>query len=129
MLDLGATSFWESFDIDWKEGSAGIDEIVPEGMKDIHADFGEYCYKGLRHSLCHGWSAGPTAWMTEHVLGISPLEPGFKSVKISPNLADLKWVKGTIPTPYGVIKVSHEKQDNGEIKTTISAPEEIKVVQ
>ena len=22
-------------------------------MKDIHGDYGEFCYKGFRHSLCH----------------------------------------------------------------------------
>jgi hypothetical protein len=128
MLDLGATSFWESFDLDWKEGAAGITELVPEGMKDIHADFGEYCYKGLRHSLCHGWSAGPTAWLTEHVLGLSPLEPGFKVIKVSPNLVDLRWARGTIPTPNGVIEVVHEAQSNGEVKTNISAPDGIKII-
>ncbi len=128
MLDLGATSFWESFDLDWKEGAAGITELVPEGMKDIHADFGEYCYKGLRHSLCHGWSAGPTAWLTEHVLGLSPLEPGFKVVKVAPNLVDLRWARGTIPTPSGVIEVVHEAQSNGEVKTNISAPDGIKII-
>ncbi len=30
MLDLGATTFWEDFDLDWKENAARIDEIVPE---------------------------------------------------------------------------------------------------
>lgn len=126
MLDLGATSFWESFDPAWKEGAAGIADLVPPGMKDIHADFGQYCYKGLRHSLCHGWSAGPTAWLAEYVLGVSPLEPGFKTVQISPDLADLKWARGTIPTPQGLVTVRHEARGDGTIATEFTLPEGVR---
>jgi alpha-L-rhamnosidase len=53
MLDLGATTFWEDFNIDWIENAARIDEIVPDDKIDIHASYGDYCYVGLRHSLCH----------------------------------------------------------------------------
>jgi alpha-L-rhamnosidase len=41
-----------------------IDEIVPAGKKDIHDDYGAYCYVGFRHSLCHGWASGPTAFLS-----------------------------------------------------------------
>jgi hypothetical protein len=58
MLDKGATSFWEDFNVEWLENSSCIDEFPKDGEKDIHGDFGAYCYKGFRHSLCHGWSAG-----------------------------------------------------------------------
>lgn len=58
MLDKGATSFWEDFDIDWTENSCRIDEFPKEGQKDIHGDFGKFCYIGFRHSLCHAWSCG-----------------------------------------------------------------------
>ena len=70
MLDLGATTFWEDFNLDWIPNAAPIDEPVPAGKKDIHGDFGAYCYPGFRHSLCHGWSSGPTTWLSDHVLGI-----------------------------------------------------------
>lgn len=59
MLDLGATTFWEDFNLDWTADAAGIDDFVPKGKKDIHGDFGEYCYPGFRHSLCHGWASVP----------------------------------------------------------------------
>jgi hypothetical protein len=65
MLDKGATTFWEDFDIEWIKGSSRIDAFPQEGETDIHADYGAYCYKGLRHSLCHGWSAGVIAFMKE----------------------------------------------------------------
>lgn len=67
MLDKGATTFWEDFDLDWAENSCRIDEFPKEGEKDIHGDFGAYCYKGFRHSLCHGWSAGVLRFIQEEI--------------------------------------------------------------
>lgn len=110
MIDLGATTFWEDFNMDWLPNAARIDELVPEGKKDIHGDYGDYCYKGFRHSLCHGWASGPTSWLSEYVLGVQVVEPGCRAVRITPHLGDLKWVEGTFPTPQGVITIRHEKR-------------------
>ena len=66
MLDKGATSFWEDFNIDWVNGSSRIDQLPKKGELDIHGDFGAYCYKGFRHSLCHGWSVGPISILFEY---------------------------------------------------------------
>lgn len=129
MLDFGATTFWEDFNLEWTKNAAPIDELVPTGKDDIHGDFGAYCYKNLRHSLCHGWASGPTSWLTEHVLGVTTIEPGGKVIQIKPNLADLQWVEGTYPTNYGVVKIRHEKQGNGKIKTSIDAPKGVKVLR
>ncbi len=60
MLNLGATTFWEDFEISWIENAGRIDEIVPYGKVDVHKTFGDYCYKHFRHSFCHGWASGPT---------------------------------------------------------------------
>lgn len=65
MLDKGATTFWEDFDIRWVSNSCRIDEFPKKNEKDIHGDFGAYCYKGFRHSLCHGWSAGVIKFIKE----------------------------------------------------------------
>lgn len=129
MLDMGATSFWEDFNIDWLDGAAPIDAIVPEGKKDIHGDFGAYCYEGFRHSLCHGWASGPTSWLSRHVLGVEVVEPGCKVVKISPNLGDLEWAEGSFPTPYGDIKLSHKRGTDGKIISEIDAPKGVKVIR
>ncbi|MBO5059929.1 MAG: alpha-L-rhamnosidase [Clostridia bacterium] len=127
MIKLGATTFWEDFDVEWIKNSAGIDVVTPAGMKDIHGDFGRYCYKQFRHSLCHGWASGPTAFLSQRVLGIEILEPGCRMVRINPNLGDLKWVKGTYPTLYGNITIEHKKV-NGKVDTKVMAPEEIEIV-
>ena len=65
MLDKGATTFWEDFDLAWTENSCRIDAFPEPGQKDIHGDFGDHCYIGFRHSLCHGWSAGVLQFIQE----------------------------------------------------------------
>ncbi len=129
MLDMGATTFWEGFEIDWMPNSAHIDELVPPGKRDIHGDFGDYCYEGLRHSLCHGWAAGPTAWLMEHVLGVAPASPGFATVTITPHLAGLTYARGTFPTPHGPLEVSHEMGTDGGIKTTLKLPDGVRLAE
>lgn len=128
MLDLGATTFWEDFDLSWKDNAARIDSLVPEGKKDVHRDYGGYCYKGFRHSLCHGWASGPTSWLSRHVLGIEILSPGCRRIRVTPHLGDLEWVEGTFPTPSGPVYVRHEK--NGcKVISEIKAPKGVKVVK
>lgn len=128
MLDLGATTFWEDFNMDWLPNASPIDNQVPAGKKDIHGDYGDYCYKGFRHSLCHGWASGPTSWLTEYVLGFKVMEPGCRVVKIEPHLGDLQWAEGSFPTPQGIITVRHEKKTDGRIRTTVKAPKGVKVI-
>lgn len=127
MIDLGATTFWEDFNMDWLPNAARIDELVPTGKKDIHGDYGDYCYKGFRHSLCHGWASGPTAWLSEYVLGVQVIEPGCRAVRITPHLGDLDWVEGTFPTPQGIIHIRHEKGADGKVKSKVNAPDGVKV--
>ena len=128
MLDLGATTFWEDFNLDWIPNAAPIDEPVPAGKKDIHGDFGAYCYPGFRHSLCHGWSSGPTTWLSDHVLGIKIVDVERKQISIEPHLGKLEWAKGTYPTPWGVIEVSHEKKADGKIATKVKLPKGVRQI-
>lgn len=128
MLDMGATSFWEDFDVEWMKNASPITDVVPEGKDDIHGDFGKYCYTQFRHSLCHGWSSNPTAFMSQYVLGIYPVEAGFKKVLVKPDLGNLKWAKGKFPTPYGEISVEHKLVD-GKIVTTVDAPKEVEIIK
>jgi len=129
MLDLGATSFWEHFDLSWRENAGRIDELPPAGKVDLHATYGEHCYQGLRHSLCHGWAAGPTAWLSEHVLGVQILAPGCRRLRIRPNLGDLTEVEGTFPTSCGPLRLRHQRTNTGEIATEIDAPATIKILR
>ena len=128
MLKLGATSFWEDFDIRWMKNAAPIDRLPNENEIDVHGAYGKHCYQGFRHSLCHGWSSGPTSWLTRYVLGVEILEPGCRKIRVSPNLCGLKWVQGTYPTPAGVLKIDHRLCKDGTVKTEVDAPEGIEVI-
>lgn len=127
MLDMGATTFWEDFDLDWMINAGRIDEVVPEGRVDIHGDYGNYCYIKFRHSLCHGWASGPCPYLSNYVLGVKNLAPGKYEVK--PDLAWLDWAKGTYPTPNGPISVWAHKDQNGETVVEIDAPLGIEIVR
>ncbi len=130
MLSLGATTFWEHFDQKWLNNAARIDEFAQHGKIDVHKTYGEHCYKGLRHSLCHGWAAGPTAWLSNNVLGIKPLSPGCKKIMIDPNLGDLDYVKGGYPLPNGqLFKVEMHNQGLGaEYAIHYDCPDNVEVV-
>jgi hypothetical protein len=126
MIERGATSYWEEFDIEWLNGSGRIDELPAAGQRDLHGDFGRFGHSGFRMSLCHAWTVGPTAWLSENVLGVRPMSPGFASVSIRPQLGSLKWAEGTYPTPLGNIHVRHERTAGGKIQSEITTPEGVK---
>lgn len=116
MLDMGATTFWEDFDLTWlKDNPTRIDELPVEGRPNIHYDYGRYCYKGLRHSLCHCWSSGPIPWCYRNILGISPLSPGFSEIRFTPDLCGLDEVEGVMATQKGNITVKLKKGKEPEI--------------
>lgn len=116
MLQRGSTTFWENFNLSWLEGSGAIDEITPEGQLDLHGDFGEYCYKGFRHSLCHGWSCGAVQFLTERVLGVNYVNS--HTLVVEPNLGKLKKASGIVPTSAG--NVSVDVTNDGGYNLTIT---------
>ncbi len=109
MIDEGATSFWEGYDPSWYKGNFHA---------ALQADDGS----GYFVSLAHGWSSGPTAWLMEQILGIEPTGPGFSTVNIRPDLADLSWAKGAEPTPQGLLKVD-VRRDASKTSVTVDVPE------
>lgn len=129
MIDLGATTFWEDFNLEWTKNAARIDEFATQDKIDIHRNYGDHCYISYRHSLCHGWASGPTAWLTRHVLGVKIVEPGCRTLHITPYLGNLDWAEGSFPTPFGTVYIRHQKTDDGIIVSKIIAPENIRIIQ
>lgn len=103
MLSRGATTFWEDFDLAWLEGSSRIDEFPEPGQKDIHGDYGAFCYQGLRHSFCHGWASGVLAFLYEYLLGIKMLPGG--QYQVAPTAMGIQQAEGVVPVPGGMLKV------------------------
>lgn len=99
MLRLGATTFWESFRAEWADCLAPNDPV--------------FCGTHGLTSLCHPWSSGPTRWLSDHVLGVTPATPGFAEVKIAPSPGLVAECRGTVPTPRGDIAI---ERSNGAIR-------------
>ena len=99
MVEQGATTFWEMWSL--KTGR-------------------------LTRSHCHGWSAAPTFFLSSIVMGIWPTKPGFAEVQIKPQLGNLKFVRGAMPTPYGLIEVSFERRGS-ELQTTVRLPKGVRL--
>ncbi|HEX9199114.1 MAG TPA: alpha-L-rhamnosidase, partial [Acidobacteriaceae bacterium] len=102
MLAEGATSFWESYDLRWPKTNPHL-SLQADGTS------------GYFVSLAHGWSSGPTAWITENVLGVTPSSPGYDTVDIRPSLLDLEYAGGTVPTPHGIITIHIDKHKGIEV--------------
>lgn len=94
MLRLGATTFWECFRPEWLEVMAPNDPI--------------YCGTQGYTSLCHPWSGGPTRWLADHVLGVTPSTPGWTRIRVAVDSGLAASVRGTLPTPLGPVAIERE---------------------
>ena len=119
-LDRGATTFFEDYDVSWEQNAGDILSLSKN--EDIHGDRGDYCYKGFRHSLCHGWASGAVPFLAECVAGLEIAEPGCKKIRISPKMCGLDFIKVSYPTPLGILKAEIRRSGNG-FSTEYSAPE------
>lgn len=70
---------------------------------------------GRTRSYCHSWSASPVYFFGKYVLGIHPREQAFQRVEILLPEVDIEWCEGSVPTPYGAIRVSWSREDNKRI--------------
>lgn len=61
-------------------------------------------------SLCHAFGTIPVNVLQTMILGVEPLEPGFRLFRFDPNLFDLDFARGRIPAPTGNIKVEVNKE-------------------
>ena len=57
-------------------------------------------------SLCHAWSAHPVLEFQQRILGVTPAEPGFARIAITPHRCGLTHAKGSVCTPRGLVEVA-----------------------
>lgn len=100
MVEMGATTFWEMW-----SGRSGR----------------------LTRSHCHGWSAAPTFFLSTHVLGVRPGGAGYAPVLVEPHPGDLRWCRGSVPTPRGDVGVQWENEPGRPFALRIEAPEGVDV--
>ena len=83
-LAQGATTAWEQLDLNTSPPTLWQESLT---------------------SRCHGWSAGPSWLLPRYVLGVAPSAPGFAHIRLRPQLGDLDWAAGEVPTPHGNIRI------------------------
>ena len=115
MVEEGATSFWEAYYPSWPKNN-------------FHTSLQADDSTGYFVSLAHGWSAGPTPFLMEQILGIQPTGGGFSAVTIRPDLAGLAWAKGAEPTPHGLLKVDLHATPTMQTVIDLPADEEATVL-
>jgi len=64
-------------------------------------------------SDCHAWGAHPLFHFHATFAGIRPAEPGFRKVRIQPQLGPLTFVESEIPHPSGRIKARIDRVGGG----------------
>jgi hypothetical protein len=73
-------------------------------------------------SDCHAWSASPNYHFLSIICGITPLEPGFKRIRIAPNLGNLEWIKAQMPLKNGQIIIKLNKSNDGSLTGVVELP-------
>jgi len=114
MVKEGATTFWELYDPSWEKHNAHAHMKTGAGGSSYAL------------SLCHGWSAGVTSFLTEEIAGVRPLDGGFSECEIQPQLGDLTFVEATVPTPDGSISMKARKEGNQTVLDLV-IPRSVKV--
>lgn len=76
----------------------------------------DFTYAG---SLCHGWSSLPLLYCGAGLLGITPLDPGFRRFRVKIWSDGRDQASGEVPTPSGPIKVRWEKDSRGRLTLDI----------
>ncbi|HEX7584857.1 MAG TPA: alpha-L-rhamnosidase N-terminal domain-containing protein [Prolixibacteraceae bacterium] len=74
-------------------------------------------------SDCHAWSASPNYDFLATVTGIRPASPGFKTIRMEPALGALKFIKGQMPHPLGMIVFDLKRSGAEGIQGEVSLPE------
>ena len=93
MLNEGATSFWEKYNPD----ESGTQHLAMYGRP-----YGK--------SLCHAWGASPIYLLGKYYLGVQPTSAGYETYSVTPTLGGLRWMEGTVPTPFGDIYVYMDRK-------------------
>ena len=70
----------------------------------------------------HAWGAVPANIIPRKLMGIEPLEPGFKKIQIKPQPGTLSVAEIKCPTIRGTVGVSFENKTGKSFKMSVSIP-------
>lgn len=87
-----------------------IDAVRDEKGPACTSECMPYSHIRVANGACWNDSSHPDTGvaflMSGYLLGIRPLEPGFRRFSFRPQPCELKSLDGAVPTPYGLIRVS-----------------------
>lgn len=75
-----------------------------------------------RVSHAHGWSTGPTAFLSQYIAGIQLSSAGGRTWKIAPKLGDLTTAHAGFSTPVGAFEAWTNVTDAGALSIDFSTP-------
>lgn len=84
----------------------------PRFPEDVRPDASAYDQLSMygrpyANSLCHGWAGGAAVLLLSRgLLGITATAAGFARCRIAPQLGDVAWINGRMPTPHGAIAIA-----------------------
>jgi alpha-L-rhamnosidase len=96
--------------------------MVESGTKGCWETF-KYNDRNWTRSISHAWSAAPAVYLPTEILGVKPVEPGYRKFTIEPKAEALTWARGAVTTPFGPIQVRWSRESNGTLKIDYSAPQ------
>ena len=80
-----------------------------------------------QRSDCHGWGSIPVYELLGATLGLRPLAPGWKGVRVKPSSHGLGPLQGAVPTPYGLVCAKRRRAENGAWLYELKLPCEMEV--
>lgn len=113
---LEKTNLYKYIDIYW---NIWRKMIAKHCTTSVEAESGE-------RSECHAWGAVALYELPAITLGVKPAEPGFSKVKIDVDPGYLKWAKGEVITPKGLVKVNWKKE-NGKLYVKYELPRGLQI--
>ena len=101
-VGMGATTIWERWD-----------SMLPDGRIN----------PGEMTSFNHYAFGSVAAWLHGTVAGLSPLEPGYRKVRIAPRPGgELTWARAAHRSAYGLIEVSWQAASGGWFELDVTIP-------
>ena len=80
-------------------------------------------WDGAAGGRCHGAAAAPVRVLGQQVLGVMPVEIGWRRVRVSPLVGDLDFARGTVASPMGPIRVEWEKVGEDQLAVRVELPD------
>ncbi|MGF1448273.1 MAG: family 78 glycoside hydrolase catalytic domain [Opitutales bacterium] len=105
--------FYFAFQMLYRQGEAAlVESLIRAHFAPMQAagatTIWECLCRGVeeRGSYCHAWSCAPVAMFAEHILGVTPAEPGnTELIRIAPQADTLDWARGAVPHVRGPVVV------------------------